>query len=847
MAANQHPKYRQGTSAERAVTPAPQLPTGTLWYETNTGNFYEVVFNGTTHVYAPYPTGGGGGEKFGLLYVVDNNSALSPFAIPGAGVRGPFQTIADALAQIAIDGATPATIMIVRGTYVENVTLPVNVSMVGMTQSGLTSSGTNYAVIVVGTITIEAAAAGGPAIQNVLSGFSILSNSAPTLVCSGTLERHLTISNMGMIREDSGDVVLLTNTNTDSSLTWINSRSISSVPATSTAIVGTTFVGNQEYRESAFIGAVRLGVTSSMNTSRIQGTVFSAGGVNLRFCSFLNLAAGDPVLSLAGGTTRVERCVVRMLGSTGAAIAATSPSTVELSSLELNGGSGQLFSTSGSAITHTAIPGQRAHVVATSALNTATVAYTTDVYVNTNTASPAITLPLLDGYPQGKLLFVKKIGATDLTLGVSGSDQIDGLTSFVVPSGYGAILIGDRVLDQWRVMSLSSGTPSGTAGATLLYVVAQAGTPMAVTGTFPDVDAAATQAVTDFGGSPLNADILVLPGTYGGFLWLPGMQVSALTDDAPEQESVLIKSTIVVSQTFDASTDTGSIKGLCVRVTGVNGIEGDVTPPSNGALMIRQCTVEAQGGDAVSLPNATMILRADRSDFTGTSAFDAPGVDVELTSGSTSGEIDVASIDAQQVLFESQILLTSAGSSSLDRCAIAFVASPYITLEARHSLAVANSWLEDGLDTSVAVGTASRGTLTLRTGSFPGARLYADGITVATTTSARSYFAQDVTMVGAGTTNILNGAEYIEASFAVGSIGHTLQLPLAATQPPNKEIIVKRGDNDGTCALTIATQGGNTIDALGSALTSILLGPNDTVRFVVRRGATTAGRYMRVP
>ncbi len=71
------------------------------------------------------------------------------------------------------------------------------------------------------------------------------------------------------------------------------------------------------------------------------------------------------------------------------------------------------------------------------------------------------------------------------------------------------------------------GSASGTS---LLYVVAEAGTPMATTGTFPTVEAAVAQAQADFGVNPLNAAFIVMPGTYPGFRLRPGMHVALVVE-----------------------------------------------------------------------------------------------------------------------------------------------------------------------------------------------------------------------------------------------------------------------------------------------------------------------------
>jgi hypothetical protein len=399
---------------------------------------------------------------------------------------------------------------------------------------------------------------------------------------------------------------------------------------------------------------------------------------------------------------------------------------------------------------------------------------------------------------------------------------------------------------------IGGGGPAPSPGAMLLYVVAEAGTPMAVTGTFPDIDAAITQALADFGATPLNADFLVLPGTYPSFSIIPGAHIAALTEDSPAGNAVRITDTATVSGSFNDPSHRASVSGLLIDVVGVPAVlEDAVVPPSAGRVVFRQCQLAAQGAIGVSFPNGAMAVEFVECQVTGSGSVEGLQIDVTALNTRFDGSIDVRSMQGNASrLAGGQLRLASASTSDLQSCILEFSADPYVTLENGHELNVSGGALTAGLPGTVAVTTATSGTVNLLSGSWPGAKLYTGNLTINSSTNGRAYRGQDVEQLAVGPTVFLveEDAELVVFAAGIGASSSTLRLPDPSTLPPNREVLVKRIDSDVSSSCSVDVAGGFTIDALGSAVASVVLGPNDSYRLVSRRATALGGAcWLRVP
>lgn len=185
-----------------------QRSPGDIFISTAGNAFVNEVVAGVQS-WLPFGGGGGGSTFGGLLYVVDNNPVLAPFPVPAPGVRGPFQTIADAITQIGIDAPGRATIMVVRGVYNEAVSLPRNVSLTGL--PGVASQ----AALITGSVSVPGATADG---FTGLSFLRIEANGAPAVSFTGAHIRELRFNNLDLRRSDAGVVLDLSNTNPTTAL-----------------------------------------------------------------------------------------------------------------------------------------------------------------------------------------------------------------------------------------------------------------------------------------------------------------------------------------------------------------------------------------------------------------------------------------------------------------------------------------------------------------------------------------------------------------------------------------------------------------------------------------------------
>jgi len=103
-----------------------------------------------------------------------------------------------------------------------------------------------------------------------------------------------------------------------------------------------------------------------------------------------------------------------------------------------------------------------------------------------------------------------------------------------------------------------------SSGAMLLYVVAQPGTPMAVVGTYPTVEAAAAVALPT---ASAPRDFIVMPGVYPDFRLRPGMHVSAIVDGGyafalpPPPVATVDNPAVTINGTIDVLAADGWVQG----------------------------------------------------------------------------------------------------------------------------------------------------------------------------------------------------------------------------------------------------------------------------------------------
>jgi len=394
---------------------------------------------------------------------------------------------------------------------------------------------------------------------------------------------------------------------------------------------------------------------------------------------------------------------------------------------------------------------------------------------------------------------------------------------------------------------IGGGGPAPSPGAMLLYVVAEAGTPMAVTGTFPDIDAAITQALADFGATPLNADFLVLPGTYPGFTLVPGAHIASLTEDSPAGNAARVTGSIVVSQDFDDPAERASVSGLLLDLVNVPAVIEDAVPPTAGRIVFRQCQLAAQGAIGVSFPNGAMAVEFVECQVTGAGSVEGLQIDVTALNTRFDGSIDVQSLRGNASrLAGGQLRLASASTSDLQSCILEFSADPYVTLENGHELNVSGGALTGGLANTVAVTTGTSGTVSLLSGSWPGAKRYTGNLTINVSASGRAQNGQFIAPLGAGTFAIDASADFVELDCTATAAGAVvLDLPDATVLQPYKSLTICRIDSNVAVTVTVACVAANEFNRTVPAVTVLTLGVSDNLSLTASRSAP--GRWLRTP
>lgn len=375
-------------------------------------------------------------------------------------------------------------------------------------------------------------------------------------------------------------------------------------------------------------------------------------------------------------------------------------------------------------------------------------------------------------------------------------------------------------------------------GAKLLYVVAETGTPMALTGTYATPTAAIAQAVIDRASAAVPVDILVMPGTYVGFALQENVHVKALTEgrsNQTAQRTTTISSTITFAAAGAAcAASLGGLQistGANTAIDGTNGTNYVVTlqncrlvnndaanpviDPVAGEYALYGCQIDAQGGSS-TIASSTAILTMSECQLTGPTSL---GGIHDLTNTSFSG-----------------VVSSNNGSTTLNHCTIvANSAGGALQLSGTANSTLRSCTIDNATNTLTVGGAA--GTLAIA-GGTTGIRTVATGITVNVT---QPLGAARRTQTLATTGSVNDDTDVIVVTLAAGVGTEVISLPDPDVQLPMKELTIKRADNVvRQCDIdpTVTTQ----IDNLGAGV-AVQLAPGDYLNLMADRGN---GRWLRV-
>jgi hypothetical protein len=372
--------------------------------------------------------------------------------------------------------------------------------------------------------------------------------------------------------------------------------------------------------------------------------------------------------------------------------------------------------------------------------------------------------------------------------------------------------------------------PSGT-GALLLYVVAEAGTPMAVTGTYPTVAAAITAAVAARGAATVPVDILVLPGTYAGFALQANVHVKALTEGASgqtTQATTTVNSTI--SLVASGAPCAASLSGLSVITGASTALDAtnaaNYTVTVNGSLLENNDAANPTVLDAAGTfvwSNTQVQATGGSSSFSGGGAENSwnqcrlsgptgVGGTIPVARGTTINGVVTATAAVAAIITDTVIRANSAGG------ALVLIAGAAFTLR--------NSQINN-TNQSLTVGGAG-GTLTIE-GGTTGIRTVAAAITVTVSQPlGAAYRRQNI----AATATIADDTDVAVINLAAAGV---ITLPDPDLQLPDKELVLKRNDSN-IVSCSITPPAGVEIDELGATVPVLLNPQGDYLRLRADRG-----------
>lgn len=360
---------------------------------------------------------------------------------------------------------------------------------------------------------------------------------------------------------------------------------------------------------------------------------------------------------------------------------------------------------------------------------------------------------------------------------------------FLVTEDTAGNLIALMIVDASQLASL---------GAKVRYLVAQTGTPQALPGTFATPQAAITQAVADRSAATVPVDILVLPGSYAGFVLEPNVHVSSLQGAA---NAVTITGTISFTAGAAAGTR-AQVSGMTISTGANSSIDG--TNAANYEFEIQNCPTSNSSG-----ANPT----------------------INMVAGASLAVSDSRITNAAGQAMSTAVTVTSTNSiwtaSSATSC-IAYAANVTITME--------YSAVNNGTNPSF---SGAAGTLIQR-GPLPGVTTVVATISYQIDRSS-GVLPLEQTVNDADAT--VNGGTELMLITLVAT-NRTITLPPTSTQPPLKELILMRRDNVPGTRCTVQPNAADSIVPGPGLGLSIRLAPGDTLRLMARRGSN---EWIRVP
>lgn len=460
----------------------------------------------------------------------------------------------------------------------------------------------------------------------------------------------------------------------------------------------------------------------------------------------------------------------------------------------------------------------------------------------------------------------------------------------------------------WR--QFASGGGGGGPGALMLYVVAQVGTPMAVTGTFPTHDAAAAQALLDFGVTPLKADFITMPGTYPGLRLRPGMHVSLVVvggtrpGQIPPDPTLNDTPPFIITGPVDVLAADGwnvvpgvgvpipnaSLSGAVIDATAAGAagrclrIGAGVTA---GTVTLPKCVLKVQSGTAAIAidevapgplnPVAlTVQLETSQIEAFGATAFN--GVNVRLTglggcriqgAMSTSQEEGITLFDSFGVfapITANALVAPAFGSANVRivRTSLLSIGSPVVTLNGAPTVSFSAGCDVNTFGSAPTFG-GTGGTVWLQSGSLPGFVGANPAITFLVNPPGQSSCTPPtgtpdlnadgyIAPVGAGAFTYTipddTGIDLILFDFSglIAGATVTINLPNARLAMPWTPLVLKRIDENLLPIVRVNTTAGNEFDKSTVPLTNIPFPPGDCIRLTASREPVAGiGRWLTTP
>lgn len=437
---------------------------------------------------------------------------------------------------------------------------------------------------------------------------------------------------------------------------------------------------------------------------------------------------------------------------------------------------------------------------------------------------------------------------------------------------------------------------SGGRGAKLLYIVAEdtttpgIATPMAVSGTFPNVDAARIQAETDFAaiGEPMNADFIILNGMYPGFTLKPGMHLAAAAGSGyaslqiPPSPGPLDTPAVSFSGPALIRGADGWVAGATVPNASISGVrfstgavsafqvDGDVT---GGTIQVRQSLVRVTSGRGFDCDPQSADLQFVLDD-TRVEAYDSysaflGGCRMQCFNacrlvGRIQGDAVEALALGDCYLIHAKVVLNAApppgGSASARFYRVTAVSTDGDSVVELNNGAVLE--VNGGSDSANCFPysvTGNGGVVKLIAGALPGFRAAPPEIVIISgptglsrsnysTTNDDGYVAP--TGPGPFTYNLTNGEDtfLLDAEGADDGAEITINLPNAKEGLQFGEIIVKRIDSKVSVSSIVKTTSGNEFDKDTVPVDELTLAPNGSLRLLRSREPNAGvGRYLTVP